>query len=81
MGELYGAPLSSLEPASSIPQRSTETPMSASTIMAPVARGPISQVAREAVGYTRELSPAKADPALYELRIPACRNARFASAF
>ncbi len=46
MGELHGAPLSSLEPASSIPQRSTEIPMSTLTIMAPVVRGPTSQVAR-----------------------------------
>ncbi len=50
MGELHGAPLSSLEPASSIPQRSTEKPMSTLTIIAPVARGPTSQVAREAIG-------------------------------
>ena len=58
-----GAPRSSPQLSGTgvhIPQRSTETPMSALTIMAPVARGPTSQVAREAVMYTRELSPEKA---------------------
>ncbi len=66
MGELHRAPLSSLEPASSIPQRSTESPMSALTIMAPAARGPTSQVAREAVGYTREPLPAKSDAVIID---------------
>jgi len=74
MGELQGAPLSSLEPASSIPQRSTETPTSTLTIMVPVARGPTSQVAREAVGCHPRAFARKSDAALYELSIPAGSN-------